>query len=49
VPLATLKATAQATLDQLVRDAEKGNAGLADRYREHNARLLADHLKAYRR
>jgi integrase len=49
VPLATLKATAQALLNKLVEDAIRGQAGIGDRYREHNARPLADHLQAYRR
>jgi integrase len=49
VPLATRKATAQAMLNRLVEEAIRGRAGLTDRYREHAARPLGEHLVAYRR
>jgi excisionase family DNA binding protein len=49
VPIATHKATAQAYLNRMVQEALRGQAGLTDQYREHNARPLAEHLTDYRR
>jgi integrase len=48
VPLATHKATAQALLNRMVEDALRGNAGLTDRYKDHRALPIADHLADYR-
>jgi integrase len=52
VPLARHKKTAEAFLDRLVKKAfaeKHGTATPAEKYQEHNARPLAEHLDAYRR
>src|SRR5262249_8267904 len=44
VPLASNKEAARAMLAELVRQVERGRAGLLDPFHEHHARPLADHL-----
>src|SRR4051812_5845966 len=48
VPLATDKAASQAMLNQIVKKAERKQAGLYDPYEEHEKRPLSDHLRDYR-
>src|SRR4051794_7603376 len=49
VPLATDKTVAQQMLADLVRQAERGQAGIADRFQEHRATPIVEHLAAWRR
>jgi hypothetical protein len=44
VPLSTDKTAAEQILAELVRRAERGKAGIADRFEEHRKRPLAEHL-----
>lgn len=48
VPLSEDKAVAQQLLARLIRDAEQGRHGLADRYAPHRSRPLAGHAEDYR-
>ena len=48
VPLATDKAAARAMLNEIVRKAERKQAGLHDPFEEHEKRPLSDHLRDYR-
>jgi hypothetical protein len=43
-PLASDKSVAKVMLADLVRGAEKGEAGMVDPYEEHNKRPLLEHL-----
>lgn len=47
VPLAASKRVAQKMLDDLITAAERGQAGLADRFQEHRTKPIAEHLDAY--
>jgi integrase len=48
-PLASDKAVAKVMLADLVRDAEKGGAGMVDPHDAQRKRLLADHLDDFRK
>jgi integrase len=49
VPLATDKVAAAQKLADLVKRAERGQAGVSDPFEKHTGRLLADHLEEFRR
>src|SRR5262249_50936560 len=47
VPLAANKIAAELMLANMIREAEMGKAGIADPYKEHHKRPLAEHLKEF--
>jgi integrase len=49
VPLCTNKAAAEVMLADLIRKAERGEAGMSDPFERHSKRPLAEHVAGYRR
>jgi hypothetical protein len=49
VPLASDKTAASQMLAELVRQAERGMAGIADRFQEHRPTPIGEHVAAWRR